>query len=81
MDASLMRYPDEMFDAVYVYNALAHIRPQWEAIERECRRVLKQNGKLYIIGTWKIDISLMKDMFGDSVKQNDDFCIVELTVK
>ncbi len=28
MDASRMRYPDGMFDAVFVYNALSHIRPQ-----------------------------------------------------
>jgi len=46
MDVSRMRYPDEMFDSVFVYNALSHIEHQWEAIKNECKRVLKQNGKI-----------------------------------
>ncbi len=77
MDASLMRYPDKTFDSVFVYNALSHIEQQWEAIENECKRVLKRNGKIYIIGSWKIDISLIDSMFAGEAKWNDGFYIVE----
>lgn len=78
MDAAAMRYPDETFDAVFVYNALYHIRTQWEAIERECRRVLKPGGKIHIIATWKLDRSLLDDMFLGAVRQNAGVSMVEL---
>lgn len=78
MDASMMRYSDETFDSVYMYNAFSHIQVQWKAIESECKRVVKQHGKIYIIGTWKIDITAMDNFFGDEAKWNGDFLIVEL---
>ncbi len=77
MDAARMRYPDGMFDSVFVYNALSHIRPQWEEIKRECLRVAKPGGKIFIIGTWKIDMNLIASLFPDA-KQNGDFLIAEL---
>lgn len=78
MDASMMRYPDETFDSIYMYNAFSHIQTQWKAIESECKRVVKQHGKIYIIGTWKIDITAMNKVFGDEAKRSGDFLIVEL---
>ena len=78
MDAAKMRYPDGTFDTVFVYNALYHINSQWEEIEKECRRVLKPEGNIYIIGTWKLDISLMQDMFGERAEQKGDCLVVKL---
>ncbi len=75
MDACAMRYPDEMFDSVFIYNAFSHIETQWGAIEKECRRVTKRHGKIYVIGSWKIDISSMEKAFGDKAKRDGDFLI------
>lgn len=78
MDAARMRFPDETFDTVFLYNALSHVYSQWEPIQKECRRVLKPHGSIYIVGTWKIDIVLMKDLFGGKVERHGDIYIVRL---
>ncbi len=78
MDATAMRYPDETFDSVFLYNAFMHIEDQWEAIEKECMRVLKKNGKLFVIGSWKLDTARMEPKFADKAKWNGEFLIVEL---
>lgn len=77
-----MSYPYETFDSIFIYNAFAHIDRQLEAIEIECKRVLKNNGKKYIIGSWKIDVALMESLFSDNadckLKRNGEFLIAEL---
>ena len=50
-----MTYPDHSFDTVVLYNAFSHIQSQWSAIEKECRRVLKDDGAIWLVGTWKMD--------------------------
>lgn len=77
MDASKMSFPDGSFDAVFVYNALYHMRDEWDAILAESRRVLRENGSIFVIGSWKLDRSLMADMFGD-VASNDGFSVVKI---
>lgn len=76
MDASKMDYPDDSFDTIVIYNAFYHIQSQWEDIARECSRVLRKDGKICIASTWKLDIGLMKDYFGNDVKWEDEFLIV-----
>ena len=78
MDAARMSYPDNTFDTIVIYNAFFHIREQWDEIERECRRVLKRQGILYIIGTWKLDTSLMTDIFGDQAFWKEDYLFVRM---
>ncbi len=78
MDASKMRYPDGVFDTVFVYNALYHIRSQWGEIEKECRRVLKPGGSIYLIATWKLDVAQMQDMFVGRVSRNGDCFMVRI---
>ena len=56
MDASKMVYADNTFDTVILYNAFSHIQTQWIEIEQECKRVLKADGVIYIVGTWKLDV-------------------------
>ena len=63
MDAGKMDFPDGAFDTVVFYNAFFHIQGQWPEILAECRRVLKPGGKILILGTWKLDISLIEEMF------------------
>lgn len=78
MDASKMDYADETFDTVILYNAFFHIQSQWSMIEQECRRVLKPDGVIYVVGTWKLDVSVIMDVFGDKAKWRDQFLIVEI---
>lgn len=78
MNAADMDYPKETFDAVFLYNAMSHISSRWEAVKKECLRVLKPKGSIYIIGTWKIDTALIKEMFGGSAEQKGGFLIVKI---
>ena len=78
MDAGKMNFSDEAFDSVVLYNALFHIKDQWAEVLAECRRVLKSEGKILIVGTWKLDTSLMEEMFGDQVDQQGAFSLVEI---
>ncbi len=78
MDASKMDYADETFDTVILYNAFFHIQSQWIEIERECKRVLKAEGVIYVVGTWKLDVHAIMDVFGDKAKWRNQFLIVEI---
>lgn len=78
MDASKMVYADNTFDTVILYNAFSHIQTQWIEIEQECKRVLKADGVIYIVGTWKLDVRIIMDVFGDKAKWRNQFLIVEI---
>ncbi len=78
MDASKMDFADQTFDTAVLYNAFFHIRSQWAEIEKECKRVLKENGTLYIVGTWKLDVNEMMKEFGEKAKWHDRFLIVQI---
>ena len=73
-----MDYPDNTFDTIVLYNSFFHIRSQWNEIERECKRVVKDDGMICIVGTWKLDTNLMKEMFGDDAKWQNGFLIVKM---
>lgn len=78
MDASKMDYADNTFDTVILYNAFFHIRSQWTEMERECKRVLKAEGVIYVVGTWKLDVNIIMNVFGDKAKWREQFLIVEI---
>ena len=78
MDAAKMSFPDDTFDTIVIYNAFFHIQTQWNEIEKECKRVLKSKGIIYIVGTWKLDTNLMTDVFGDYALRKDSFLIVRM---
>lgn len=78
MDASEMNYADNTFDTVILYNAFFHIQSQWIEIERECKRVLKTDGVIYVVGTWKLDVHAMMDVLGDKAKWRGQFLIAEI---
>ena len=73
-----MSYPDNTFDTIVIYNAFFHLRDQWDEIEKECRRVLKAEGIIYVIGTWKLDTSLMIGMFGDQTFWKNGYLLVRI---
>lgn len=78
MDASKMDYADDTFDTIILYNAFFHIQSQWPEIERECKRILKADGVIYIVGTWKLDVRKIMDVFGDKAKWQNPFLIVKI---
>jgi ubiquinone/menaquinone biosynthesis C-methylase UbiE len=78
MDAAKMSYPDNTFDVVVIYNSFFHIHTQWNEIEKECKRVLKSKGTIYVVGTWKLDTNLMVEIFGDNAFWQDDFLVVKI---
>lgn len=76
MDAAKMDLPDNAFDTVVLYNAFFHIQGLWDEIERECMRVVREDGVICIVGTWKLDTGLMAERFGDDAKWRNGFLIV-----
>lgn len=78
MDASQMRYSSDSFDTIILYNAFSHIYSQWDSIKDECVRVLKSSGVIYIVSTWKLDISLMTEVFGSNAEWKKDFLVAKL---
>ena len=78
MDASKMDYADDTFDTIVLYNAFYHIQSQWIEIERECRRVLKAEGVIYVVGTWKLDVHVMANVFGKNARWREQFLIAEI---
>lgn len=41
-------------------------------------RVLKPEGCIYIVGTWKMDIALIHNMFHDEAEWNNGFLVVKI---
>lgn len=78
MDAAKMNFDNEYFDIVVIYNGLYHIQNQYDEIKKECRRVLKKEGYLFIIGTWKLDITLMIEMYDEKIEKLKDNYIVRI---
>ena len=78
MDATQMSYSNNSYDTVILYNAFSHIYSHWETIKEECMRVVKPSGAVYIISTWKLDVSLMNEVFDNNAVWMKDFCIVKL---
>ena len=79
MDATQMAFSDNAFDTIVIYNAFFHIQPQWNMIEKECRRVIKPAGKIFMVGTWSLDTNLMIDAFGNHAAWHEGFLIAEMT--
>lgn len=79
MDASKMDFEDNTFDTIVLYNALYHIKEQYNEILAECRRVLKPEGHIFLIATWKLDLALMREKFDDATEwMGDGCCFVQL---
>jgi ubiquinone/menaquinone biosynthesis C-methylase UbiE len=47
MDAADMRFPDRSKDLVVIFDILHHI-PKWREVVKECHRVLKPGGKMFL---------------------------------
>ncbi|HPK14649.1 MAG TPA: class I SAM-dependent methyltransferase [Clostridia bacterium] len=75
MDAANMLFKSNTFDTIIVYNALEHIRYNLENILKECRRVLRHDGNIYIISSYKMDKAIIEEYLIPILKENPiDFC-------
>lgn len=59
MDATAMAYQEQSFDTVVIYNAIGRLSEIIEPILRECRRVARQDGAIYIISSFKMDKNII----------------------
>lgn len=55
MDAADMKYDDKTFDTVVLYNAIAHLDSVFPSVLKECGRVLKAEGSIFIISSFGMD--------------------------
>lgn len=78
MDASNMSFSNRTFDTVVIYNGFAHIKKLWNGILKECRRVLANDGEIFIISTWKMDSFIIETMFPGQVEHVGNIDIVKL---
>lgn len=78
MDAAQMDFSNNSFDTIILYNAFSHIYSHWDSIKDECMRVLKSSGSIYIVSTWKLDISIMTEVFGNNAVWKKGFLVVKL---
>ena len=58
MNASSMGFDDGCFQTIVFFNALAHIQKDLHGILTECLRILKKEGSILFITTWKLDYAL-----------------------
>ena len=62
MDGAAMRFGDESFDTVVLYNAVFHLEDQLDAVLGECLRVLRPGGLFCAISSWSLDRPVLTDV-------------------
>lgn len=61
MDVTAMKYEDQTFDTVVMYNAIAHLDTVIPETLSESKRVLKAGGVIYVISSFKIDKAVIEE--------------------
>lgn len=61
MDAAAMTYPANCFDIVVLYNALAHVELVLDPLLEGCLRVLKPEGCMLLLSSFKMDKTVMTE--------------------
>lgn len=56
MDATNMAFTDESFDTVALYNAVGHLGAVLEKVLKECLRVTKSGGAVFVISSFRMDM-------------------------
>ncbi len=60
MDAASLTFKENSFDAVVCYNALGHLHEVIQPVLKEMTRVVKTEGVLLFIATWKMDRAILQ---------------------
>ncbi len=61
MDATNMTFADESFDMVVMYNAVGHLCAVLEKVLKECVRVTKDGGKIFVISSFRMDMPVIDE--------------------
>lgn len=61
MDVTAMKYEEQTFDTVVIYNAIAHLDTVIPETLSESKRVLKAGGVVYVISSFKIDKAVIEE--------------------
>lgn len=65
-DAADTGLADKSVDFVLLYNSFYHVKEQWPQIRRECGRILRTGGSLYVAASWKLDKALIQECLPDA---------------
>lgn len=61
MDATALKFKNDSFDTVVVYNALAHLKTVLDGILSECLRTAKPGGCICFISSFSIDKRIIEE--------------------
>lgn len=61
MDATNMAFPEGSFDATVMYNAIGHLGAVLEKVLKECLRVTKPGGAIFVISSFRIDMPVIDE--------------------
>lgn len=61
MDATNMSFADESFDTVVMYNAVGHLGAVLEKVLKECVRVTKSGGSIFVISSFRMDMPVIDE--------------------
>lgn len=61
MDATNMAFPKGSFDAAVMYNAIGHLGAVLEKVLKECLRVTKPGGVIFVISSFRIDMPIIDE--------------------
>jgi len=71
MDATQMNFNNEYFDIVALYNAVMHLEEILESVIKECIRVTKKSGEIYVISTFRMDKPVMQTKLHNILVKNN----------
>ena len=75
INAENMPFEANTFDTVIIYNAVGHIEYSLENILEECQRVLRHDGHIYIISSYKMDKMVIEEHLIPMLKKKTiNFC-------
>ena len=61
MDVTNMAFPEGSFDAAVMYNAIGHLGAVLEKVLKECLRVTKPGGAIFVISSFRIDMPVIDE--------------------
>ena len=61
MDATNMAFAEGSFDAAVMYNAIGHLGAVLEKVLKECLRVTKPGGAIFVISSFRIDMPVIDE--------------------